>query len=366
MKIFTKNKKSSDPLLKRIEITGRKVLMSFFSVLQPRKIYDSLPSEYHPRRILLMRQDKVGDMVVTLPFFRALKRAVPQAEIVILASRVNREILKYDRQFKKIIYDKRPWKFLWSLWKVFLLHPDVVIDLQLKESATSTLYVLASRAKWRIRAERPMKLPFNVYVRIGDDWHIRQEMAVLFGSIAKIQPESVSQDVSLSEREEAFAIKFFSKISVPQKRCVGLNISAGKPIRVLKLQENVAICKHLRKRGMTPILLYSPQDEPVARNIARLARGAVLSPKTPDILHAAALLNHTAMLISPDTSIIHIASALGIPTVGLYTANDWNCNRWLPWGVPYRYVQSKQRESMEGINLSEVFEKIDSLLKEIT
>ncbi len=190
IKIRRKPKKT---ILKRIEIAGRKLLMRLFALGYPRRVYDSLPPDAPRKKILLMRQDKLGDMAVTLPYFRALKKALPDSEIAILASRQNKILLKYEPDFRQIIYDKRPHKFLLSLWQVFRFHPDVVVDLQLKESATSTIYVLASRAKWRIRAVRPVKLPFNVWVPIGDDWHIRREMETLIGTVAPLNVDSVPQ-----------------------------------------------------------------------------------------------------------------------------------------------------------------------------
>ena len=355
-------------ILKRIEILGRKGLMRLFGLMQPKRTFSELPPDAPRRKILLMRQDKLGDMAVTLPYFRALKKVLPDSEIAILASRRNKILLKYEPGFRQIIYDKRPHKFLLSLWQVFRFHPDVVVDLQLKESATSTIYVLASRAKWRIRAVRPVKLPFNVWVPIGDDWHIRREMETLIGTVAPLDVNSVPQEIKLSEREQAFAIKFFSTLQVPKNRLVGLNISAGKPERTLSVPEYSSICYGLLRRGFVPVILYAPQDKSRARQIVSYphTRGAVLAPETPDVLCAIALVRELFALITPDTSMVHFASAMGVPVLALYTANDWNCNRWLPWGVPYRFCQSKDHDTMEGISIDEVLAKFDELVAEIS
>ncbi|RKZ32272.1 hypothetical protein DRQ33_06190 [bacterium] len=63
---------------------------------------------------------------------------------------------------------------------------------------------------------------------------------------------------------------------------------------------------------------------------------------------------------------VHIASLLGIPTIGIYTADNWNKNRWLPHGVPHRTVQSNDRESLVGVRMKNMFAEIDALWKEIT
>ncbi|MCD6594822.1 glycosyltransferase family 9 protein [bacterium] len=358
------HKKTKKTVFKRIEIGGRKLLMRFFALLQPKKIYDHLPDDARKDKILLMRQDKLGDMAVTIPFFRALKQALPDSDIKILASRKNEILLKYD-EFDRIIYDKHPLKFLHSLYKIFRFHPDIILDLQLKESATSTIYVIASRAKWRIRAVRPVKLPFDVYIKIGDDWHIREEMATLLGAVASQDIDNVSQAIKISEIERAFAIKFFSSVSVHRDKRIGLNISAGKPERMLNFAEYLKLCNGVIERGYTPIILYSPQDEMLAKRLVQIVKRAVLAPKTQNVLFAISLLENLRMLITPDTSMIHFASAMKIPVLAMFTANDWNCNRWLPWKVPYRFVHSRDHDTMDGIDIDEVIAKFDELNAEI-
>ncbi len=155
---------------------------------------------------------------------------------------------------------------------------------------------------------------------------------------------------------------------MPKDKLVGLNISAGKPERTLSVEENARICAGVLKRGFMPVLMYAPPDFARARQISAhpLAKGAILAPKTPDVLYAIALIRELFVLITPDTSMVHFASAMGVPVLALYTANDWNCNRWLPWGVPYRFCQSKDHDTMDGIDIGEVLAKFDELVAEIS
>ena len=354
-----------DPLLKRLEIAGRKLLMRFFSLWQPKKVYSSIPPEFRIRKILMMRQDKVGDMVITLPFFRALKRSLPEAKIKVLASSLNRSILKHSNEFDLMIYDKRPWKFLLSLWQVFKFHPDVIVDLQYKESATSTLYVAVSFAKWRVRTLQPVKLPYNVCIEVAEETHMREQMKLLFNAVVPISMDNISADFPLSEKEEGFAINFFSNISALKIKRIGMNISAGKPTRMLSNEEYITICRHLREKGYTTILFYAPKYDKVAKEISLAVPGTIVGPVTPDILHVAALMKHVSLMITPDTSVVHIASAFGVPMLALYTANTTNCRQWLPWGVPYRIVQAKDRETMRGIEISEILQKLDELINSV-
>jgi ADP-heptose:LPS heptosyltransferase len=41
-----------------------------------------------------------------------------------------------------------------------------------------------------------------------------------------------------------------------------------------------------------------------------------------------------ALLVSPDTGLVHVASSFGIPVVGLYTPNEEHLPLWYPWRTP--------------------------------
>ncbi|MCD6123804.1 glycosyltransferase family 9 protein [bacterium] len=352
-------------ITKRAEIAGRKLLIKIYGLFQPKQVFSSIPSCYKPRRILFLRHDRIGDMAVTIPFFRAIKRKLPDADIGILVSLRNKILLRYEPDYHLITYRKRPDLFFRSLWEVFRWHPDVVVDLQLKESVTSTTFAIASRAKWRVRIKRDVKLPFNVYVDVGEFWHIQDEMRALFSAIAPIDIDEVPKSIMLSERERKFAEDFFSKVSAPKEKLIGLNISAGFAVRMLSAEDNKRIASHILRRGFVPVILYEPRDAKIAREICDAVRGAYLGPLCPDILHAAAIIEKLNLIVTPDTSVVHIASGFGVPTLALYTANEWNRRRWLPWGVKYRWVASTDYDSLAGINIDDILTKFDELIIEL-
>jgi ADP-heptose:LPS heptosyltransferase len=77
-------------------------------------------------------------------------------------------------------------------------------------------------------------------------------------------------------------------------------------------------------------------------------------PATPDILDVAALLEYARLVISPDTSIVHIASAMGTPVVGLYSGMATFIPEWMPHGVPFRAVETADRTPLETIAVDAV------------
>src|SRR5438309_2560192 len=69
------------------------------------------PATFHPKRILVIRLDLIGDLVLSLTVVRALKRAYPEAEIDLLATPVSARVALHDPNLSEIIiYDPNIWR----------------------------------------------------------------------------------------------------------------------------------------------------------------------------------------------------------------------------------------------------------------
>src|SRR5713101_4783886 len=69
------------------------------------------PENAHPRRILVIRLDLIGDLVLSMTVVRALKRTYAEAEIDLLALPSSAQIVQYDPDLTDIItYDPNVWR----------------------------------------------------------------------------------------------------------------------------------------------------------------------------------------------------------------------------------------------------------------
>src|SRR5438552_6746816 len=69
------------------------------------------PQSFHPRRILVIRLDLIGDLVLSLTVVRALKRTYPQAAIDLLAIPSSARVALNDPNLSEIItYDPNTWR----------------------------------------------------------------------------------------------------------------------------------------------------------------------------------------------------------------------------------------------------------------
>ena len=127
-----------------------------------------------------------------------------------------------------------------------------------------------------------------------------------------------------------------------------------------------------REYGLQPVIVGSeaPSERAAAEHVARLARTDVAVDLKNDLRRLAWLLDGCALMLSPDTGPLHIASALGTPVIGLYGYTD--PKRVGPYGrsadlVIDRFTRPGEtaatpgfrRGNMERISAEDVLEKLD-------
>jgi ADP-heptose:LPS heptosyltransferase len=353
--------------LRRIERAGRRLLNGGLAPFtSPGPPLARVPKGTALRGILLMRWDAVGDMATCLPLFRELRTLHPEAEIGIVASKRNTPLLRYEAGFRVILWDRNPKIFLKSLAAAREFQPDAVVDTRMHyDSTTSFLYGLVSGAEWTLStSNRDERLPFSVRVPVplGGRHFIELTAMLLSGLGRDVRVTGLDRKLRLSVLERAFAARFWREAGLSLRgRAVALNVSAGNPRRAWGVESWVDLCRFLTSARITPLIFSTPADRGTALSIAE-AGGALTAPEFPDILHAAALLEEMRLLVTPDTAMVHIAAAHGVPVVGLYPVREAHMPLWYPWEVAHRLVRTPDPERVSAVPPAMVIDAVTDLL----
>jgi ADP-heptose:LPS heptosyltransferase len=128
----------------------------------------------------------------------------------------------------------------------------------------------------------------------------------------------------------------------------------------------------LAERGVTPLVVWGPGEREDAEEVAtRAVGGARLAPPT-DLPVLAALLRRARVYVGGDTGPLHLACAVGCPTLGLYGPTDPVVNG--PWRVPgialsppgrhYTGVKGRDRRGgFDGLTAELVRGAVEELLR---
>ncbi len=139
---------------------------------------------------------------------------------------------------------------------------------------------------------------------------------------------------------------------------VGYNMSAGSPTRVWAEEKSIALVKKIlaHNSGCHVILITTPSERKRAIKLKEQVGGNIdIVPDKLNLTEAAAMIRHLDILISPDTSLVHIARALKVPVVGLYSRYMKNFLLWRPYGQQTGAVVSGCDENIFDITVDQVY-----------
>ncbi len=298
-----------------------------------------LPSE--SPRILLLRHDRIGDAIISTPILTLLRQRFPEARIDLLLGRRNAVAAPLIPAVDRAIVPGPPViPFVDSILRLRRARYDLCINLLTKDSASGAAIASLCGAKTTIGFEGNDGALYDInIVRPSSRLHIVRETSMLLEplGIPTIGPEpagpaerlKVVLDPGLIDRGRSIVNSLGAGAGA-----IVINISCPDPTRSWGIDRFVELGEELRKMGRNPIFAATPADAAPLTEIARRS-GAPSLPVTGSFAEFAGMLAGASTVITPDTSVVHLAAALGTPTVMLAASREMT-EVWSPWGVPFR------------------------------
>jgi len=323
-------------------------------------------------RVLFIRPEKLGDMIISLPVFHNLKKLYPHLEIYTICSPRNIAIVKKDSRLAgNFLYTKHVFKDIAMMRRVRKLKFDAVVDMICDDSVTALfLSQLSARGAWRIGVGKNRHrrfYDFNYEYRTGDGAHVVDNTLKLLTAFG-IETDNLEKHVPPTVPEEALrrADEFLAALDGSYVGgIIGLNISAGRPTRVWQTENNIALISRLLDTYPTCRIIISSdpgeRDKAVAMAEQFESRVDPLPPGL-NLLEVSAIISRMKLLITPDTSLVHIARAFEIPVVGLYTQFGKNFELWKPFGQEEGAVISGNDYNIHDIDVDAVYTMVMKLL----
>lgn len=331
-----------------------------------------------PREICIVMLSAIGDAVHVLPVATALKRAWPQSRITWVIQPVPHLLVKDHPAIDDfVIFHRRRGLEGWRGFADFAHDVrerrfDLLLGLQVYFKAGILTALAPATVKLGFDRERArdMQWLFTTH-RIPP--HAQQHVQDQYFEFVRwlgIDPEPVTWDIRLTDREREAQAAFFSGLDRPACAVV---VGTSKPAknwspegfaRVLEVVE--------REHGLTPVLVGgpSPAERRIADEIMARSSAKVVDALGNDLRRLVSILEGSAMTLSPDTGPLHISRALETPVVGLFGYT--NPKRSGPYrayqdlvvdgyahhpGEPYP-IEHAYRDGMGRITVDMVLEKV--------
>jgi heptosyltransferase I len=280
------------------------------------------------RGILLVKTSSLGDIVHNLPVASDISAACPDAEIDWVVEEAFAAIPRLHPAVRRVIpvalrrWRAAPWRnSVWCEMREFLSRLrersyDAVIDTQgLLKSALIARAALGRRHGLdRASSREPLALFYDRTYRIPWTQHaVERNRSLAAQALGRTVPAAVNYGIGASRREFAW---------LPAQPYVVMLHATSASGKLWPETHWVELGRFRAARGTRVVLPWGNENERArSERLADSIPGSIVPPLLV-LDEAAALLAAARAVVGVDTGLLHLAAALGTPTVGIYCATD--------------------------------------------
>ncbi|HUR33924.1 MAG TPA: glycosyltransferase family 9 protein [Vicinamibacterales bacterium] len=315
-----------------------------------------------PRRILLLRLERIGDLLMVLPAIADLQALAAQAEIDLVVGSWNADLARAIRPIRRVHTLDAAWlargghglgmySLLRAAWGWRRERYDLVINFE--PDARSNLLAASAGAAWTAGyrsggggALLDLALDYDPRAHTTDN--ARRLVTAALGprdSGAALQAAAINPDapiavppvLTIPAPAQASAARLLGAVDGP---LIGIHVSGGRAIKQWPPDRFAEVARRLiDEAGGTIVLTGSRDDRPLVQTMRR-----ELPPDRTidlagdiDLLALGAILGRLDVLLTGDTGPMHLAHAVATPIVAVFGPSD--PARYAPRGSLDRVVR---------------------------
>jgi ADP-heptose:LPS heptosyltransferase len=313
-----------------------------------------------PRRILLLRLERVGDLIMVLDAIAMVRASAPDATIDLVVGSWNRSIAALIPSVTTIEPLDVPWLaregsgLSWGelvrrakAWRsrgydlAINFEPDIRSNFLLAMSGAQRRIGFISGGGGALLTDPVSPDP---HAHIADNARALVEHAfapnapiALLAPIAPLAPLNLPDDA----RRRAAELVGTSTIDAP---LVGIQPATGRRVKEWDPARFAEVGAELaRTRGASVVLIGSDADKPVLEAVRAVWPSDVPLAELPtdiDLVVLTAVLERLALFITGDTGPMHLAAAVGTPVLAIFGPS-----------LPTRYAPLSQRSRIVRIDI---------------
>jgi heptosyltransferase I len=332
----------------------------------------ALPPAPH---ILVVMMSALGDVVHALPVVSALKRHDPATRITWVLQPGPASMIRGHPDVDEILVFRRGagWRAYPELRRQLAGRSwDLVLDLQVYFKASAVTAMARAPVKLGFDRARARDLNWLVTSRRIPPHPLQhvQDQYLEFLDALGVDPRPLEWKLGPWAHELPAQAAFFAGLDRPAATLV---IGSSDPRREWPAARWTALADALAgDYGLRPVLAggTAPGEMETAREILRRARHPVVSTMGVPLRELVGILEGSALVVALDTGPMHMAVALGTPTVALvgflnpkrtgpYRFRDLLVDAYGDRGEDYPVSQEKRPGRVARITVEDVLEKVE-------
>ena len=275
------------------------------------------------RRLLLIRLSSLGDILLLTPLLNLLRTTCPQAQIDVLVKAEYHDLLRAHPGITRLlIFDSRQ-SLLRTLRSLRVDCYDLALDLHCTPRSQLLLRGLRARRKL-VYNKRVLRRA--LLVRLG--WNTLRCMTPVpelyaaplrrLGLTGRLGPPTMHLDGESMEAMEAHITG--SLPDAPNQPLLAVAPGARWATKRWPVERFAAVAQELAREKQAAVVILGGSDEAqLARTLCdKLDVPVVNGAGTLSLMNSAALLSRCRLLISNDSGLMHMATALQVPVVAIF------------------------------------------------
>jgi len=311
------------------------------------------------KRALVIKLRHHGDVLVSSAVFSVLKAHAPQVEIDALVYADTAEMLTLHPAIATVHTIDRKWK---QLGVVGQLQAELALYKALKARGYDLIIHLTEhwRGAWLCRLLQPRWSVGPAVGGRGKRWkrsftHLQSAPKNALRHMVEANLDALRRigiQPALAERRmllvpgpaaEASVAAHLQGFGLQGRDFIHIHPASRWFFKCWPVEHMAALVGRLQAEGHAVVLTAAPSaDEKAMLDAiqARLVQPAFSLSGQLSLKELAALTQAAKLFIGVDSAPMHIAAAVGTPTVALFGPSG--DKQWGPWGVPFRVVSSQQ------------------------
>jgi len=340
-----------------------------------------------PKNILIVRTDRIGDIILSLPVASIIKKHFPDCKVTFLLKEYTKSLVENHPNVDNIILIKEEGNKILlgkNIKEISRYNFDSAIIVSPK--FITSLIIFLSGIKIRIgTGYRWYSFLFNRKVFEHRKYAVKHELEFnidllsIFGIKEEIKPNSAEFNLKPSIESIKYVEKILSSNGISShKPIIIVHPGSGGSAIDLPLYKFKELVKLFYEKLNASIIITGRESEKGICEELKLNENIKNFAGNFNLSQLVALINKSSIFISNSTGPIHIAAALGKYIIGFYP-KILSCSpqRWGPYTnkrnifVPEINCSNCTREQcerlncMNSININNVFNQVDKIYQDI-
>ncbi len=297
------------------------------------------------KNILIVRTDRIGDVVLTTPAIKAICQSCPSSRISIIVTPATYDLVNGNPYVDEVLVDyvqgrhKGLFGFLRLAREIRLKKFDLAIIFHTKRRYNLACYIAGIPCRLGYKNKKLgflLTLPLKDVRPLGTKHEAEYCMDVL--KAIGIEKHDLDIFVPLQKEAEGWMFNWMRENNLKPNEFITIHPGASDPAKCWPTANFALLMDRLAERyALKIVLIGSPQTMPSAQEILRQTQKTSqflnLTGKT-SLAQMVSLLRRSRLLISNDSGPVHVAAGVGTSVISLFLRDQpgINAERWKPLG----------------------------------